>query len=163
MEIILSLTLIVYVIIAFYNYKANELSQIRGKFSILNSFLEEYYSEVMSVSMRSLRSFKDENGDEYANIYAQLKSSNSSDPNFLILDNNRRYLKGFFKRLVKLSESNCLDLALSKTFFELDGVNHFIEIVEPIENAINANNSKELFESLKNITSKPRLGPNIKS
>lgn len=115
-----------------------------------------YGTPEMLRSLRILRLWKSENGDEFEVKWK--KALDAGEVKAHEVDQARRQVKFYFFRALRLREAGYVSERFLQELAAVDGVNILYDIVEPLEYALNASYDRSGFEKLRHLCGRARTG-----
>lgn len=123
---------------------------------LFSSHFAVYGTPEMLRSLRILRLWKSDNGEEFEvkwKIALDAGEAKAHD-----VDQARRQVKFYFFRALRLHEAGYVSKRFLKELAAVDGVNILYDIVEPLEYALNASYDRSSFEKLRRLCDRTRTG-----
>lgn len=115
-----------------------------------------YGEPEMLRSLRVLRQWKSDNGDEFEVKWK--KSLDANEDSAHEVDQARRKVKFYFFQALRLYEAGYVSKKFLKEVAAVDGVNILYDIVEPLEYALNPRFDSSRFEKLRKLCGRSRTG-----
>jgi hypothetical protein len=123
---------------------------------LFSDFYVEYGTPEMLRSLRILRNWKANNGNEFE--IAWKKKLDEDDEDAHKVDRARRHVKFYFLRALRLYESGYVSIEFLKGVCAVDGINILYDIVEPLEFALNPAFDRSKFNRLRQFCGRAGTG-----
>lgn len=136
-------------------------SESAGELQLLHRLLERYGSPPMSNALRTLRTWKEARGADFADVW--IEAMKTEDRQAREVDRARRYVKNYFCNALRLYEAGYVRRQFVCEVASHDGINLLYDIVEPLERALNPNYSSHCFVTLRSGFGRRRAGDHIVS
>jgi len=148
----------IYVFLTYRIGKANEqaVSTMREQLeatkdaaeaTLVRAFLDDYFSQGISVALQRLRDWKEQNGDEFASAW--LTRRQAGDEKAHQVDQARRTIKAYFEKTARIFSAGLIRPKILHQIAYVAGVNIYYDIVDPLERELNPGRSPETIELLK--------------
>jgi hypothetical protein len=102
---------------------------------LLMALMDQYASQQMVDDLRVLVSWKKDKGDDFAGEWRA--ALDKGDATAKLMDGARRRVKQYFLKPLRLYENGHVGLPFLKTAAGMDGLNVLIDVVKPLEAALN--------------------------
>jgi hypothetical protein len=122
-------------------FRALRLAAAANRAQIVVNILDAYAATDVLAAMRSLRKWRTENGPEFAERFAAKRETDV----MWQLDADRRVFKLFMLKVHVHLIDGLVSESFLKRFLTASPVGLLLEVVEPIEAAINSSYDREMF------------------
>jgi hypothetical protein len=119
---------------------------------ILMQIMDAYSSPEMLSGMIRLNEFKGTYKENFAGIFAKTRVSNYNE--IKIVDEDRRRFSHHFSKIWRLFESGLVNEKVIKQVATRGQVDFLLEIIEPLEKAINSEYNRVHFDFFRNLYSR---------
>lgn len=123
---------------------------------LFSTHYAEYGTPEMLRSLRVLRLWKSDNGDEFELNWK--KALDAGEERAHDVDRARRQVKFYFLRALRLYQAGYVSRRFLKELAAVDGLNILYDIVEPLEYALNPRFDASKFELLSKLCGRPGTG-----
>jgi hypothetical protein len=113
---------------------------------LLSSLLDDYAGDEMLKAMVTLRRWKQDHGDQFADEFRSLRQKNYSEVEKV--DHARRRVSHYFQKIHTLHTAGLMDEHLVRKAATEGQVKFFREVVEPLEAAFNPKYDRSSFKYL---------------
>ena len=145
---IMLVSVIVAAISAGLSWRASQTAANLAATNLILKFRDQYASNEMFVDLRNLRAWYDRHGSSrFAKTWQQQLQQN--DPDAEIVDRSRRRVTSFFSDIIDLHDAGLVPKRIEKLLTHFAGFDLLYTVVEPLENALNPNYDRALFDRLR--------------
>lgn len=130
-------------------WKSAEATKLASEARLFSDLFSEYGQPEMLRSLRVLRNWKSNNGDEFEVKWK--KALDSGDETAHDVDRARRHVKFYFLSVLRLYEARYCSEQFLREVCAVDGVNVLYDIVERLEYALNPAYDRSKFDTLRKI------------
>jgi hypothetical protein len=137
---------------AFISWRALVSTQKNSEAGLVLEFLKEYSSAEMSESLRMLRKYKENYGDNFETKWLADLRAGKEDAQ--AVDLARRKVSHYFQRGHSLYSSDYVKIKFIETTMFVDGLGIFLEINKPLEIVLGASPTQGVFAFYEKICTK---------
>ena len=127
--------------------KSAKATQDAAEASLVVSFLDQYFDPGMAEALRVLAAWKRDKGEHFANIW--IEDLNSGSAEAWAAYDARRKVKGFFHKTARLHFAGVIRAATLRELAYVAGLNIYLDVIDPMELALNPSRSPRTVEFLK--------------
>jgi hypothetical protein len=114
--------------------------------ALIASFLDVYFNPKMADALRTLREWKDAHQLDFVGEFRSGVSR--GDPKAQQVDQSRRYVKSYFRKIVSLIQTNMISEPAAQVMGRVAALELYYEIIDPLELAIDPDRDPFIVQTL---------------
>jgi hypothetical protein len=122
-------------------------SQAALEAQLLKNFMDDYFLDDMSEALRTLVDWKKAGDEAFAATW--LDKLSKGDQTAKAVDVARRRVKGFFHKAARMRKGGLVSKGSLALLASVNGLNVYLDVVIPLEDALNAGRDREADDLLK--------------
>jgi hypothetical protein len=139
---------------AWFSRRSSHDAAKTAQATLFLSLQRQYASDEMLEDLRKLRSWREEQGPDFASKWEEQRETNPATRG---VNESRRRVSHFFGAIADLYRAGLLSEPLARALTPRDSAILF-EVVEPLERQLNANYNRAHFKTLRRLVSPKRHG-----
>jgi hypothetical protein len=161
LTIILIFVTVIYVYFTYQISKANEqavavmqqqitVTRRVAEATLVKEFANDYFTYEMSWSLRILRKWKEQNGDQFASIWLTRLHSDDIEARKEAhkVDKARRYVAGYFEKAARIFSVSLIRQQAFRAIAYAAGINIYYDVIDPLTFELNPERSPQTIEIL---------------
>jgi len=136
---------------AFFAWRSSKATENTGLAQILMQITDAYSSPEMLSGMLNLRSWQKKHQTGFAKIFAEMRNDRDEYAKIEQIEKDRRRYSHHFYKIWLLSDRGLVNKNFVKKVAPRGQVDFLLEIIEPLEEAINPNYDHSTFDYFRGI------------